>query len=375
MARTGLSGKEYAVDLSQLPATHVRTHSKVLGVLLIMFSLLWGGIPGAALIHALLTGQFEPEMLFLGIFVAIGAAIFLTGLWIITFRKKIIFDESEITVDKKSIFGHKFWQEPLERYKGVLKRTEHHRSSGRRGGGASYTLYIIELCHDERTKRVRLFTSRSREGFRSRWKDYARRLELPAMEQEGGETITREVEDLDKSVRDMVAEGKLGIDFDPTEAPPEGFEVKREGNALCLGLSNRHKSTLGAALMLIVPVAFIYLGFFLTEGRGNMLGLIGVFIFLLLLGWLIWTTVARRTVLLYPEKIHIFYRTRWGDTKGKVYLSEAIEDVRVGSAAERHGRPALIIATGDNKEALCGGLSDEQLVWLRNCILAVIAGE
>ena len=183
------------------------------------------------------------------------------------------------------------------------------------------------------------------------------------------------MDDLDKSVREMASEGKLDIDFDPSEAPPKEFDVKRAGDALCVGLPKQRKTTLGAAIMLIIPAAFIYLGFFFIEDGGNIFGLIGAVFFALLLGWLVWTIISRCMVRLYPGKIHIFHRTRWGDTKGKVFTAEEIEDVRVGAVSERHGSRAVIIATEDKKEALGTGLAEDKLEWLRNCILAVIAGE
>jgi len=88
------ASKEFEMDLSQLPATHTKKHSRVSGVLLILFSLLWGGIPAAALIYVLVSGQFEREMLFLAVFGIIGAGIFLTGLWLITYRKKLLLMEA-----------------------------------------------------------------------------------------------------------------------------------------------------------------------------------------------------------------------------------------------------------------------------------------
>ena len=94
MAFSGLSRKEYEVDLSHLPTSHTKTHSKLLGVLLIIFSLFWGGIPSAALIYALVTGQFERDMLFLVGFGVIGVGICLTGLWLITYRKKLLLMEA-----------------------------------------------------------------------------------------------------------------------------------------------------------------------------------------------------------------------------------------------------------------------------------------
>ncbi len=365
-----MSGRSSRVDLSRIPATHVERSPKALGIFLIVFSLFWGGIPAAILIISLATGQFGPEMLLLLIFAVIGAAIMLAGLRVMTHRRTLTIGPDEVSAESKSLFGRKSWREPLERYRGVLKRREHH-SGGK--NSASYTLHIVELYHDERKKRIRLHTSRSEEGLRGVWKDCARRLHVPALEKSGGELTVRNVEDLDKSVRELAGEGKLEFDFDPDRPPPEGFDLQVVEDGLCVGLPSQKATVFGIGFVMLFCAVFVYVGFF-VDGAPLIFGIIGLLFFLLSAGGMVWTSLSRRMVTIGPEQIRLFHRTPWGDTGGKVLRTDDIDAVKIGKTAEGHGRDGVIIATEDSSVMLAQGLPAEKLQWLRNCVLAVIAG-
>ena len=142
-----------AFDINNLPATRVEKGSKGMGIFLIVFSLLWGGIPTVAGIASLMKGEFKPEMLIMLIFTAIGAALFMFGLS--QFFKEVVttLDEHSVRVKCKSLFGGaKEWSEQINNYRGVVSRSEHH-SSGK--NNASYTLYRKSISSERRLGAIR----------------------------------------------------------------------------------------------------------------------------------------------------------------------------------------------------------------------------
>ncbi len=362
------SYKPKKVDVADLPAAYVETSPRCLGIFLILFSLFWGGIPVAALLYAVITGRLEAGMLFLLIFAVTGLALFAAGLWIVSHRKKIKIDENNVSVDSRSIFGHNIWQEPLDRYKGIMARSEYHRGTKNR---ASHTLYIVELFHDDKKKKIRLYESRSDENFRDIWKDYARKLNLPALEKEGEKMIVREVEDLNKSVRELAVEDKIDISFNPDQPPPQGFDIDVRGEKLCIGLPKNRASLIGILIGLVFPAVFIYIGF----GRQDaplVFGIIGLLILLVMVSSAVWLFIARTMVAVSPDRVHIYHQTPWGDTDGKELSAESIEAVKVGKAKEGQGRDGVVLVTNKTAEIVAEGMSQEKLDWLKNCILTVI---
>ncbi len=360
--------KGYRIDTSSLPVVKIDRMPRVFGVFLMLFGSLWGGIPVLMFVRSILTGGFEPEMFFWLIFIAVGVALMCTGLWLLTYRKKIAISHENVDVDIKSVFGHKLWDEPLRQYKGVLARSEYH-SGGK--NSPSYTLFIIELLHEDKKKNIRLYDSTSDDGFRAVWKDFCRDLNMPALEKEGEDVYVREVEDLDKSARELAREGKLEVDFDPDKAPPKGFQIDVLPEGLQVKLPGNKAALFGVILALAFAGVFIYLGF-LVEDAPLVFGFVGLAFAVIMIAVALWIIISNYVLLIGPEKIHIYHQTPWGDTKGKVFKADDIESVRIGKMEERQRKDAVLITTADTTETIGSGLPAAKLEWLKNCILAVI---
>ncbi len=362
-------GVSREVDLSSLPTEYHDKAQRGGGCFLVAFSLLWGGLPTVFLIVSILRGTFEPGMLFVLIFTTIGAIMFIAGLKMASTRRVIRFAPDRISLDERSIFGHQAWSEPLSAFAGIASRSEHH-SGGR--NHPSYTLYIIELHHPEKRKRIRLYESRVERGLRKRLESYCRALNLPAMEGEGEHAVVRAVEDLDKSVRELAREGKLEVEFDPSRPPPTGFHLHLEGDRLRIELPPARPQPVGLLIALILPGIFIWVGF-AVPGAPGFLGIMGI-LFLLILCLIAGVHVLARPILIVdPTSVHVAHRLPWGETKGRTIAAGHIETVRVGRAVENQGRPGVLLVTDARTETIGSGLDPQALAWLRTCILAVIA--
>ena len=69
----------------------------------------------------------------------------------------------------------------------------------------------FDLLHPEEDKTVNVSTSTDRRAWRGKWEDYARRLDLPALENGDGGLIARDAGDLDKSVGELARDGKIAV--------------------------------------------------------------------------------------------------------------------------------------------------------------------
>lgn len=356
------------IDLTQLPVTQVDKGSRGAGCLLILFACFWGGIPTFILIRALSSGTFNSGMGMLAIFSVIGSCMVLGGLYMLTSSTTTTLSRDQASVIRKSIFGTKQWTARLSEYTGVRWRSEYH-SGGK--NSPSYTLYIVELLHPESKKTVRLYESRMDAGIRGIWENACRALNMPAMEGEGASLVTRAVEDLDKSVKDLAREGKLKVDFDPTRPPPAGLALKVDGKFLELSVKTRAGAALGGGLIgILFSGVFVYIGFFLKDAP-ILFGIIGSIIMLVIILVTLWALVTTEQIRVAKDEIHVRRKTPWGPTNGTRISTTGVETVRIGKKGDQ-GSAGILIETDGGTEIVGSGLPAPCLEWLRNCILKVI---
>lgn len=138
--------------------------------------------------------------------------------------KKILFNKDSITIVYRSSFGNKkIVTEPKSNYIGVCYRTELYHY-----GIFSRLKYIVELIHEDERKTIPLYISTKEGNTRNVWEDYARTLEMPAVVINDNQFHFREVKDLDKSIKQLVAEGIIPDDYDSNELPPRNFAIKHD---------------------------------------------------------------------------------------------------------------------------------------------------
>lgn len=364
------AGVSRQIDLSRLPAEHRETGFRGAGVFMIIFSLFWGGMPTFGLISSLLKGEMQPGLWFLLIFTIIGTGLLIFGLKMVTTRRTIRFSATQVDFDERSLFGQRIWSEPLKNFPGVRTWSEYHSGGKNR---SSYTLYIAELFHPEPRKRLRLYESRSEEGLRGIQEGYCRQLNVPALEGEPGNFVARNVEDLDKSVRELASEGKLKIAFDPAKPPPAGVTLSViEEKRLRIELP-RTPVAVGGVVMAVV-ISSIFIGISVgVKSAPAMIGVFGAIFLLVVVAGLVWQIVARPVVVAGADSIEVRHRTPWGETRGRTIESARIESVRIGQRTANQGPAGLMLVTDQRTEIIGAGMPAAVLEWLRDCILAVVA--
>lgn len=157
--------------------------------------------------------------------------IFIIGAWIVSALfmsyiryRKILFDGKNIQIVDRQIGGKKnIYKEALKNYEGVQLRIEFFQF-----GFLNKNRYIIELRHKNLHKVAPLYISTSGKNIRSKWKYYAKKLNLPALILTNDGLVKRDVEDLDKSVKELFREGKLKNDYNAADSLPESVILVRK---------------------------------------------------------------------------------------------------------------------------------------------------
>ncbi|MBP7275761.1 MAG: hypothetical protein KBA51_06125 [Kiritimatiellae bacterium] len=357
------------IDLSRLPAEHRESGLRAGGYFLMVFSLMWGGMPTLALVDAIRKGEMKPGMWFMLLFTLIGIGMFLAGLKWVSLRRTLRFSADLVSFEEHSLLGHRLWSEPLDRFPGVRSRSVFH-SGGKHS--PSYTQYLIELYHPEPRKRLRLYESRSEDGLREMHKMYCRALGLPALEGEGAERTERRPDDLDKSVVELAREGKIQVAFDPADRTPPNLSLRMEGEFLRIELPPPRPLAAGLLIVFLVPLILILT----PKGRTGAPSILGILGVLLLVGTtfvIAWQRITRAVLRVGAQSVIYGRRLPWGETPGRTVDLGKLESVRIGRKVDNRGQPGLLLVTDTGTEAIGEGQSKQTLEWLRDCILTVAA--
>ncbi len=349
-----------------LPYSRTERIPAFVAFFLVVFGLVWGGIPTTALVKSLLSGGLTFEKLPLLLFTTIGTGIVLLGLHFLVRKKEITLTEREVSVRTRSLLGVRTWTEPLSNYEGVRGYTV-----TRSRGKSHYLVGVLELYHPEKAKRIQLVEGLPPRRLRAELEEVSRTLGLAALEEVDGRLVKRNPEDLDKSVRELAREQKLQVDFDPSVEVPEALDlqVDRESAALIITTKKKRLPLVGMLIGLLVPGTFMILGFAVKE-IPLVFGIFGAVFETLIIGGLIWEAVTRERIRVSPEGVTLWTLTPWGERDGKEIPAEEIEDVRVGKA--QSGIYGLLLVRDEGDVLVGRYLPKEALSYLRDCILAVL---
>lgn len=371
MAKSGSNswrGKRVSADLSSLPYTLDASPSRIIPAFQTIFGAIW---TGSVLLGASEIAGLGPAGLAgVSFFLLVGVGILVSGLFRLTLRRSATFRGDGVEVVARRLLGSGSWYLPYTAFKGVLYREEVAEGEHRT------TIYqIIELVHEEPGKCILLYVEPAGEVPRARWEAYARQLGLPALEADRSESsgmAARDHGDLDKPLRELVKDGRLGHAFDRDSAPPSGLRVTRDGpNSFAvtilaprtpiwfLGLFMlTGMAIVAGALFTVMPVIFAVVGLILVGGAGYALYR---------------DRTSNRQLRLDRGSLALNDDFMFGHNTCKALFFDEIESIAIRREASGGTGDELVIS-GDNARMHVGfGLSREALTWLKNFLTAAIA--
>lgn len=137
-------------------------------------------------------------------------------------RKTIFFDGDNIRITHKPLFGEeKVETESLYKYLGVLLKVEYYQF-----GLINRNRYIIELYHKEKNKRVPLYISTNGENIREIWEYYSEKLRMPALFMTDHGLVSRNHNELDKTLKVMSKRWQLDAVYDEEKNAPASLKYK-----------------------------------------------------------------------------------------------------------------------------------------------------
>lgn len=363
-------GGGWDFDLSKLPATGERTGGLFAGLFFILFACVWGGIPSVALIENGVGVLEEPTGFVAILFPVIAVGLVLLGLHLLRFRKSITIDRYFVAVEQRGLFGSREWREPLSNYQGVLKRVQ--RRTSRK---SKRTYYIVDLKHrtDEK-KTINLYTARSGRDLRDKWEQFARQLQVPALEQGADGPVARRTEDLDKTVSELLDEGRITVDRSALGAETEDVTISEEDGGVVITRKRPTTSLFGGLLAVTFPLIFVAVGFSIDDAFwlfGWIFGFVGILFEVLFVAGVVWDRIARQRLVVTPDAIRRCEVAPWGETKGRSLPVSEIETIDLARRRDDDKKRLALHIVSDARTLKFGaGLPRQTLEAIRNTVLA-----
>lgn len=335
-------------------------------------------------------------------------------------RTSVRIADGHVAVQRRSLFGTREWTEPLREYQGVRwTRFAIHETRGENRPTRTRYRNVLELAHADRqkclplvvhetgranvaatlalakkafaannkdeaglrTEAERLGKQAGAEHLRDKWEALAAGLDLPAIDARDGVETRRDVEDLDKSIRQLAEEGKIDSKWD-SAPPPPSLETETIGSTSDPGRPEAR---------IVIRAAHSPILIYIFGGVGGLMTVIGVVTlqFGLMLGGLVFGALAvflfwqgrnnPRTLTVADGEIR--YEDPNVQSRSFTLPLAGIESIELRnrdseSANERtlklQGKELLI--SSDQGEYPAGaGLSDDALDWLRCYLLDAAA--
>lgn len=278
--------------------------------------------------------------------------------------RKIFFDGQNITIIDRRLGGKKItYKEDIHNYEGVQLRIEFFQF-----GLWNRNRYIIELRHKNIHKIAPLYISTSEKGIRKIWKDYAKALNLPAIILREGALQKFDIEDLDKSLKTMAAQGKIHLDFDKSMPIPEPIELvcKRDKKVvkmmkICWDFYN---------FIMALALLFVALGILVLFSR-EIIPLWSVLVAALFWCWGIILLFRRDKIAVKEKKLVLVHKFPLKNFKNDEILKDDIEAVEVEENPAT-GRHYLAIYSNSKNIIFGKKIPINALEWVRNFLLKEI---
>ena len=271
--------------------------------------------------------------------------------------RKIFFDGTNITIVDRAFGGKKTtYKEKLENYEGVQLRIEFFQF-----GFWNRNRYIIELRHKNLHKVAPLYISMNGRNIRKIWKDYAKKLNLPAIVFKNGDITKIDIEDLDKPLQTLAKEGKISNTFDINSPLPKETVLVRKRDKKVIKVSHVIWDAYNIILLAFLFMLWCGLFAFILSGR---ICPVSGFISGAVLLWLTTLHFRRDKIAVKKDKLVIVHKFPLRNFKNDELLKKDIEAIEV-TENPATGRSFLSIYSNSKMVIFGKKLPLQDLQWVR----------
>ena len=235
---------DFKFDIERLPATQKDRLPNRLSVLGIIFGFFLFALGALELVSYFLGSSQQSydfdlpqsdvaealkfqRLSFDGLLIALGLCVLIISIFSLYRFKEIFFNGENIKIIHKYPFRKEHVEtEYLYNYLGILLKVEYFQL-----GLINRNRYVIELYHKDKNKRVPLYMSTSSKDIRKIWEYYSARMHLPALFMTDHGLISRNQNELKKTLRDMAKKWQADSLYHD-EPTPKSLKVSNKKDKL-----------------------------------------------------------------------------------------------------------------------------------------------
>lgn len=301
---------------------------------------------------------FDIVMIFLGVWIIV--SLFMSYVR----YKKVFYDGKSIVIVQRPAIGKKkSFKEELKKYDGVCLRIEFFQF-----GFMRKRRYIIELSNKNINKVAPLYISTNSKNLRHIWKRYAKELGLPALFLTDEGMVARGVQDLDKSIIELIKKKKIKNDFDKKQSMPAAIAYTRKKDKTVIKSRRIRWDAFNVVywvfMLFFVIFAVLVIGINGTVERAGAVMVIA----LAFLALYVFCYAKKEKVVVKPHKIVIVQKFMLFSRKKDEIAKENIEAIEVGfnPINNRH----YLVISSENREVIFGEkMSSEELKWVKGFLI------
>lgn len=304
------------------------------------------------------------------VIILIGMGVVISLIFSYIRYKKVFFDGKNVTVVHRPVFGvKKSYKDDIKNYEGVRFRIEFFQF-----GFINKNKYIIELYHKNSYKTAPLYISTSDKNIRKIWEYYARTLNLPTLIMTDEGMVTRNIEDLNKSIKQMAKKWNLENKFDDRAPLPPSIAYVRKADKMVI----KTRKIIWDAYNIIAwfCIGVLSMAFTLAiinyikqdASQQNPWLLVGYVAGIIFILGLIYALFRKDKIVIKKDKIIIVHKFMLFSRKKDEIRKDAIEaiDVTFNPATERY----FVAITSDAKTLIFGKkLPIEDLRWVKKFLI------
>ncbi|MBE6444965.1 MAG: hypothetical protein E7019_02760 [Alphaproteobacteria bacterium] len=302
------------------------------------------------------------------VFMIIGLGMIVSGVFSYLRYRKFIFDGKKMFIGYRPVFGTKrIVNEPIKNYLGVRFRIAFYQF-----GLINSNKYIIELYHKDPRKIVPLYVSTSPVSIRKKWKEYARFFNLPALINTDEGLISRDLKNLDKSVKEMSKMGFVIDNYDTYEEIPSPLTYARRKDKIVIkrkiiwDIYNIIVWFFIFSLVAAVSAVVAKYNFEFATMPTPTYGFLGTCIALILVA--VFILFRKEKLVIKKHKLVHTHKYMLFSTKHNEMLKEDIESIEV-SENPATGRYFVSIISDNNTIAFGAKLPSESLRWIKRFLI------
>lgn len=242
-------------------------------------------------------------------------------------------------------------------------------------GLTSFTQHIIDLQHPNETKTIPLYISNNGDGVSKKWEELARQMQMPAIFNTADGIIEIAPEDIQKSLPDLIKEGKIKVCEKDLYKLPHSFNIVEEADSCQIDPLIRDSAFSKTSALLCLCAFFItaFLGFAVTVGHHEPLPFIPLLLAAIVLFVLIPLALFFRKKRIVISKNGIRIKSKWLGIPSFGFLipMDKLESLHVVHNSYDF-KYSLVIGADGQTTHIGRGLPKDDLKWLENFINAHI---